>query len=443
MRVLIVDQFEDVFTHCQDLEQRTRFIRALCADSVTDGPRVVLGLRADHYGRCLAHPELVRAMHDGQLLIPPMSEKSLRAAVEQPAQESGSRLEAGLAELLLRDAREGGGRAPGSALPFLAHALRETWTRRSGATLTLAGYAATGGIWESVAHTAEEIHEELDAPGREVLRELLLSMVSLTGSGDEPVRRRIRLDELLDGRSEYRRRLAVQVRDRLARARLITIGQDSVQFSHEALLGGWPRLRRWIEEDRAGLVTRQQLADAADAWQAAGRDTEFCYRGTRLAAAVEWLGEERHERLLRPLDRYFVDASRAAELARQHRNRRRTRRLKQLLVGFAVALCLTLIATVIAVRQRDEALHRGALLASRTLAQQSDTLREANPALALQLALASYRTMPTQEARTSLLASAAAPFAEPVAHHAGAMTGVAYSPDGRTLAAPARTAACG
>jgi hypothetical protein len=314
-RVLIVDQFEELFTHCRNPEERGRFIRALCADPGDGGPRVVLGLRADHYGSCLGHPELVRALNDGQLIVPPLGERGLRAAVVRPAHDAGLRLEAGLADLLLRDAKEGAGRDLGSTLPFLAHALRETWVRRSGATLTLTGYAGTGGIWESVAKTAEAIHGELDEPGREVLRELLLTMVTLTGSGDQPVRRRAGIEELLDGQAERRRQLGGLIRDRLALARLITVDRDGAQISHEALLRAWPRLRRWIEEDRAGLVIRQQLADAADAWQAAGHNPEFCYRGTRLATVVEWTRQERHQRLLRALDRDFLDVSRASDLA--------------------------------------------------------------------------------------------------------------------------------
>lgn len=111
-RSLIVDQFEETFTRCADPEERTRFVRLLCA---TGGggparPRVVLGLRADHYGSCLAHPELVRALEHGQFTVSPMGEAALRTAVEQPALRAGLALEDGLTDRLMADLRQDSGR---------------------------------------------------------------------------------------------------------------------------------------------------------------------------------------------------------------------------------------------------------------------------------------------------------------------------------------------
>ncbi|MFF5447177.1 hypothetical protein [Streptomyces sp. NPDC012888] len=471
-RVLVVDQFEEVFTACKDADERTRFIRALCrgATTATDGdsPRVVLGLRADHYGSCLEHPELRPALRR-QWNVWPMDQDALRAAIEHPAHDAGLHLETGLVDLLLRDTREGGGRDLGSALPFLAHALRETWTRRSGATLTLSGYAATGGIWESVARTAEDIHEGLDEPGREAVRELILAMVTLTGTGDEAVRRRIRLDELLDDRSEARRRTLTGVRDRLARARLVTVDQNTAQISHEALLRAWPRLRRWIEEDRAGLVTRQQLTDAADAWNRAGRSPEYCYRGTRLVAAVDWLGDERHARLVRPLDREFVAASQDLDHAEQLRERRQleeekrrtrelsrtlareqaqavelrqaglrlqrqARRLRQFAAVIGGILCLALVAAGIALQQRSNARANGEQAQNRQLQAAARAGIGTDPRAALLLAVAAYREAPSPQTRDTLMDVLSGTQYAGSLDIKGAVETMAYSGDGRTLA---------
>ncbi|MFZ3492387.1 caspase, EACC1-associated type [Streptomyces sp. 5.8] len=471
-RVLVVDQFEEVFTACKDTDERARFIRALCrgATAATDGdsPRVVLGLRADHYGSCLAHPDLRPAL-TRQWNVWPMDEDALRAAIEHPARDAGLRLETGLVDLLLRDTREGGGRDHGSALPFLAHALRETWIRRSGATLTLSGYAATGGIWESVARTAEEIYEGFDEPGREAVRELVLAMVTLTGSGDEAVRRRIGLDELLEDRSGARRRTVTGVRDRLARARLITVDRTTAQISHEALLRAWPRLRRWIEEDRAGLVTRQQLTDAADAWNRAGRSPEYCYRGTRLVAADDWLGEQRHARLVRPLDRDFIAASHALDQSERQRERRQleeekhrtrelrealereqeqaenlrraglrlqrqTRRLRQFAGVIGGILCLALVAGGVALQQRSNARVKGEQAQNRQLQAAARAGMGADPREALLLAVAAHREAPSSQTRDTLMDVLSG------TQYAGSLdagswvTSMAYSDDGRTLA---------
>ena len=60
---------------------------------------------------------------------------------------------------------------------------------------------------------------------------------------------------------------------RLVDARLLTTGRDEtgaevVDVSHEALIRGWPRLRGWIDADRAGLLIHRRLTDAAREWDA-------------------------------------------------------------------------------------------------------------------------------------------------------------------------------
>ncbi|MEV7416070.1 hypothetical protein [Streptomyces sp. NPDC089919] len=445
-RVLVVDQFEEVFTRCRDAAERDRFLRALCPDAATGphgqagAPRVVLGLRADHYGSCLEHPALrpaLRTLHN----VWPMDEAGLRAAITRPAHDAGLRLEAGLVDVLLQDTREGGGHDHGSALPFLAHALRETWVRRRGATLTLAGYAATGGIWQSVARTAEAIHQELDAPGRTALRELLLGMVTLTGGGEEAVRRRIALDELLADRTEAQRDTALAVRDRLAGARLVTMDRDTAQISHEALLRAWPRLRNWIEEDRAALVTRQQLTDAAHAWDLAGRSPEYCYRGARLAAASEWYAGQSHNRLVGPREREFLAAS--EQLASEERDReraqlaaeqRRTHRLRLLLGATGALLCLALIAAGLALQQRAHARANGEQAQDRQLQAAARADVATDPRAALLLAVAAHREHPTPQSRATLMDVLARTQYEGSLSTFGWVDSLSYSDNGRTLA---------
>ncbi|MDX3215446.1 caspase family protein [Streptomyces sp. ME02-6991-2B] len=415
-RLLVVDQFEEVFTRCRDSEQRTAFIRLLTGEAQgaqgapSEAPRVVLGLRADHYGSCLAHPPLVRALAQGQFTVSPMDEDALRAAVERPAEAVGLTLEPGLTDRLLHDLQHGGARAPAAgpddtaALPFLAHALRETWRTRSGAVLTLAGYQRTGGIWQSVTKTTTELYQSLDESGRRVLRDLLLRMIHLAADGTGPVvRRRVRLTELLDGASPQRRRLITEIRDRLANARLITMDQRTAQISHEALLRAWPQLRRWIDEDRSDLLSRQQLAEAADAWQAAGRDPSFLLRGTRLDAAED-LGRRATLRRqpLRRRDLQFLGASGAEVRAERLREARRTRRLKQALGGVAVALCMALIAAGAAFQQQRTAQDQRRLATYRALTAEAGNLRQSDPQTSLRLGLAAYRIRPTTEARKAV-----------------------------------------
>ena len=157
-----------------------------------------------------------------------------------------------------------------------------TWQQRDGAVLTLAGYEATGGIWEAVTRTAEALYAGLTEPEQETARRLLLRMVRIGEGGAEDTRRRVRLTELPTTDA------VAKVLTVFADARLVTMGTDTAEITHEALLRAWPRLRRWIDADRAGLLTGQQLAQAADAWDREGRDSGVLYRGARLKAARQW-----------------------------------------------------------------------------------------------------------------------------------------------------------
>ncbi|WP_129843659.1 caspase family protein [Streptomyces sp. RFCAC02] len=414
--VLVVDQFEEVFTRCADPRERAAFVAALAGA----GPRVVIGLRADHYGSCLDHPELERALSHA-ITVPPMREADLRAAVENPAAAAGLVIEPGLTERLLHDLREGRPAADaGGAMPFLAHALRGTWLRRSGTRLTLAGYEATGGIWRSVATTGEDLYTSLPADGRRTARELLLRLVHLPPDGGAAVpRHRVPLADLPDGSEE--------IRDRLARARLLTVGRDTAQMAHEALLRAWPRLRRWIEEDAAALLVRQRLRAAAAEWDAAGRDAAFLYRSGRLEAALGLAG-------LSTVEREFLAAGEEAAAGERRRETRRRRILRRAAGGLVLALVMTIAATVVAVRQQRAAEEQQELATARALIAEAGTLRTDDPRRALALGLAAHALEPSAETRRSLFETLSGPFRGSSAlPYTGNAT---FSPDGRTLALP-------
>jgi hypothetical protein len=85
--VLVVDQFEEVFTHCRDVVGRACFIECLLTAAHGTGGRgrVVLGVRADFYARCAEFPALAAALCDRQLLVGAMSDVDLREVVEGPS----------------------------------------------------------------------------------------------------------------------------------------------------------------------------------------------------------------------------------------------------------------------------------------------------------------------------------------------------------------------
>ena len=274
--LLVVDQLEEVFAHDGDRDATRAFLDRLAA-RVEAGTRVVATLRADYLGWLAESPELSRLAERGLLLLTPLTEDELRAAIEEPARLVGLILEPGLVDVLVRDVAG----APGG-LPLLSHALAETWEHREGNVLTVDGYRATGGIHSAVAQSAERLYDSLTAADRDVLRTVLLRLVTPTPTGD-PVVARVPT-RVFAGSPDAPRLL-----DLLVRSRLVTVAHDTVTIAHESLVRAWPRLRTWLDEDVEGQRILAHLQVTADTWDTLGRPDDELYRGARLAAAREWV----------------------------------------------------------------------------------------------------------------------------------------------------------
>ncbi|MEU9606532.1 helix-turn-helix domain-containing protein [Streptomyces sp. NPDC048057] len=339
--VVIVDQFEEVFTLCHDPAERVRFLDLLlAARRRTSGLRVLLAVRADFYGRIAEHRDLTDALRDAQLLVGPMNPAELREVIVRPAAAQGMTVERVLTSRLVEEVAD----APGG-LPLLSHVLMETWRRRRGKTMTLAGYEAAGGVGGAVAKTAESVYRRFtDAEAAEA-RRVLLRMVA-PGEGTPDTRRPADRREL---QAHGRRTTETEkVLEAFVRARLLTRDGDTVDLAHEALLTAWPRLLGWIEQDRERLRVHQALTEAAHAWEKLGRDTGALYRGTRLATAEESFPPEQQAHLT-ALEHAFLAAS--LQLRRRERRAaaRTTRRLRLLTVTLLV---LVVVASALAWRER-------------------------------------------------------------------------------------------
>jgi WD40 repeat protein len=283
------------------------------------------------------------------------------------------------------------------ALPLLEHALLELWERRRGDMLTLEGYRQAGGVHRALAQRADTIFEDLTPDQQEIARRTLLRLTQ-PGEGSEDTRRRATRSELspVDGDHGFD-----EVLGRLVDARLLTTGRDEtgqevVDVSHEALIRGWPRLRAWVDADRAGLLVHRRLIATAHEWETLKREPGALYRGGRLVAALEWASG--HPEDLSELERVFLTASRAAE----HSERARQRRWMGLaLGGFAAAIIISTLA-LIAVLQRREANRQRDISASRALAVPALTEPGIDPALSLELALRALERRETVQAENAL-----------------------------------------
>ena len=76
----MVDQFERLYTDCEDAE-RKRFV-ALLRRLATDTVKVVIGLRADFYHLALA--DLGEWLAAGQVALAPMSDKTWARPLPRP-----------------------------------------------------------------------------------------------------------------------------------------------------------------------------------------------------------------------------------------------------------------------------------------------------------------------------------------------------------------------
>jgi len=382
--LLVIDQFEELFTLCRDEAARRAFVENLVHAAVGSSSGLVVTvavLRADFYVHCGRYDGLRDLLARHQVYIGPMGIDELRQAIEVPAQQGNWAFEPGLVDLMLRDV----GQEPG-ALPLLSHALLETWRRRRGRTMALGGYDDAGGVRGAIAKTAESVYRGLGADQQAVARSICMRLTEL-GEGTEDTRRRASLSEVMSIPASS---VDVEtVLHTLADARLITVAQNDVQVAHEALIREWPTLRGWLEEDREGLRVHRHLMESAQEWTRLGRESGELYRGARLAQAAEWARE--HSAQPNHLERAFLQASEAEarrremELEAQRQRElaavqelaeaqeRRAEERGRLLRWLAVASGFLLIAAIVAVLMGAQA---------RRTALENETLAEDNAQIA-------------------------------------------------------------
>ncbi|PKV83062.1 hypothetical protein [Streptomyces sp. TLI_146] len=393
---VIVDQFEEVFTLCHDPAERTAFIEMLLtARQPENRLRVLLAMRADFYGRCTEHPDLSEALNDANLLVGPMRPAELREAIVKPAVAEGLTVERALTARLLDDIAD----APGG-LPLLSHVLLETWRRRRGKTLTLAGYEAVGGLDGAIAKTAEEVYAGFTEHQAHAARLVLLRLVS-PGDGTPDTRRPAELTELQDIGGEE----TTQVLEALTRARLLTLDYNTVDLAHETLLTAWPRLRGWLEQDRERLRVHRNLTEAARSWEDTGRDAGALYRGTRLDTAQEHFGSG-HATDLTGLESAFLTTSLEFRDRERRSTARAARRVRRLRAGLSALAVLVLLVGVIAWRQSEAEEQERLRTEARRVAALAESLRVTDPASAMRLSIAAWNLVDLPETRSALMGAA-------------------------------------
>ena len=425
--LLVVDQFEEVFTLAEDKAEASHFLKSLNA-AVNDPHsrvRVIVTLRADFYDRPLMHPEFSALMQKHTEVVVPLTADELVRAIQKPAEQAGAVFEDGLAAAIVTDVKD----QPG-ALPLLQYALTELFERRAGHRLTREAYQSLGGVLGVLGRRAEEVYAGLDPAGQAATRQICLRLVML-GEGTEDTRRRALRSELLSLGEGQGESLIETVIEAFGRARLLSFDHDpvtrspTVEVAHEALLREWPRLHAWLDAGRSDVRQQRLLASAAAEWLKAGRDPSFLLRGARLSQFEGWaasaamaLTQEEHAFLQASLAERQVEqeaeaarqrreleaAQRLAEAERQRAEvqTRSAARLRQRAVYLSIALILAGVLAVVALVFARQANENTRLATSRELASAAITNLQVDPERSVLLALQALEQAETLEARNAL-----------------------------------------
>lgn len=270
--IVLVDQFEEVYTLGTDKQERDAFVGLLLHAAAARSRRVsvVLTLRSDFLGEThRQHPELNRLIGEQEVIVTAMSRDELRQAIAEPAAQAGQPIDDATVELLLSQAWGNEG-----MLPLLEFALTRIWEgmragKDPGETLR-----ELGGVGGTVAGKAQEIFDKLDLAEQATIQRALVRLVRL-GEGTRDTRRRAPISELC-GRGETENSvLAVLRKFATERARLVTLGGEGTEtlaeVTHEALFDHWTELRSWIEQGRKDRGLYDRALEAAKLWHKDGR----------------------------------------------------------------------------------------------------------------------------------------------------------------------------
>ncbi|MBE0696261.1 MAG: hypothetical protein IH586_05000, partial [Anaerolineaceae bacterium] len=302
--LMVIDQFEELYTLCPDVDQQKAFVDELlaCVDRDTSSVVILIALRADFMGQALAHRPFADTLQEASLLMGPMNRGELRLAIEKPAELQGAAFEPGLVERILDDV----GEKPGN-LPLLEFTLTQLWERQTDGWLAHQDYEAMGGVEGALADYADQVYADLQEADREQARHALVQLVQ-PGEGTEDTRRIATREEL--GEESW------QLIQHLADQRLVVTGWDAqgretAEVVHEALIRKWGQFQAWMESDRAFRAWQEQLRTHVRGWQASSQDEGALLHGIPLGVAQTWLGERGDQ--VSPVEREYIDASLALQ----------------------------------------------------------------------------------------------------------------------------------
>ncbi|MBD2744526.1 caspase family protein [Coleofasciculus sp. FACHB-1120] len=363
MVVLVVDQFEELFTLAPS-EDTERFLELVmgAVNYASDRFKLILTLRADFIAACLEVPALAKILQQSSVLVPPgLTEDDYRRVIVNPAEKVGLKVEPDLVEVLCQELYGSGSpHASAGDLPLLEFVLEQLWEHRHGGELTLQAYfQEIGGLKGALERKAQGVYDSLDPEAQGCARWIFLSLTQL-GEGTEDTRRRIFKSDLVV--QKYPAGLVERTLQVLTNAKLVAIGLEdegdaiaqsrgeapeinatslrllqqevTVEVAHEILIRHWSTLRWWLEENRERLRQERQIEQAAQMWQQSGQESDFLLQGVRLAEAEEIYIKYTDE-LSEDVQR-FIEACLEARHQQQLQAKRRLRQAQSAVVAIGI-----------------------------------------------------------------------------------------------------------
>ena len=432
--VILVDQFEEVYSLCKDTKQRQAFIDNLlhAASEPTGEVSVAITLRSDFLSETQRHKQLNQIIgSDQSVIVPAMTTAELRRAIVEPAKQAGYPLDEATTDLLVKDVEDREG-----ALPLLQFALSQIWNGLLEGKTPATTYREMGGVGGALAGKAQETYNRLSELEQKIARRVFVGLVQL-GEGSRDTRRRVIVEGLIARQDEPARVKQVIRQFSSSSARLISLssaeGNEIAEVTHEALFEHWQQLDDWLDSSRDDIRFQRRLETVAQYWEKQGKAEGLLWRPPDLDLLRAY--QQRASEDMTAVETSFWQASERAE---QHR--KRTRQL--VTSGLALGLLFTSLSSGIAFWNVRKA-NRNSVKA---LAQSAATLNASGDAFgAFVMALRAKQQHSDNRLRDSvMLNQITGEFYTSLFQnarelsrfdgHSATVGNVRFSPDGKTLA---------
>jgi hypothetical protein len=306
--LLVVDQFEELFTLCQEEAVRHRFAEALVrlSHSTRAAHRIVLTIREGFLSDAFRLGPLVRYRDNANIRFTPgaLSPRELSEVIERPAALVGLKFDEGVVDELIREVQ-----GESTALPLLQFTLRKLWEHRDRNRITWDVYRKVGRPRDALKGTADAAFNELIPENQGTAKRIFGELV-VPSVGAEFVRRRMRREALVKLEAPERVNHVLQHFVKAGLLRMtpgIEFDDDRFEVVHEALIRNWPRLDQWLSDRREQAKRELQFLQILRLWRQSGWNRGYLLTGQALKDASQYVVSS-------PELAELVAASRTAEL---------------------------------------------------------------------------------------------------------------------------------